>query len=223
MLCNTRRLETLARRTMAKATTLAAAVLDTTLEESHIELPAIRRLTVTERSLDMGGRRNRRALESSRRLASTRKSVRARSTSCLTVHTLGRAKLWSCCPSTRKRGMPTRRRRNLRLWETSERRRKTEMARPRISRLRISESHVWPMPNLQDELHDLHGSNVFATLDFCQGYWQIPLQKDSQDWQSFITPDGVYTPTRVLHGTRNATQHLQSVLVVMMEDIKSNI
>jgi Reverse transcriptase (RNA-dependent DNA polymerase) len=78
------------------------------------------------------------------------------------------------------------------------------------------------MPNLQDELHDLHGSEVFATLDFCQGCWQIPLHKDSQDCQSFITPDGVYTPTRVLHGTRNAT-HLQSVLVVMMDDIKSNI
>jgi hypothetical protein len=30
---------------------------------------------------------------------------------------------------------------------------------------------AWPMPNLQDELHDLHGSEVFATLDFCQGYW----------------------------------------------------
>jgi hypothetical protein len=58
---------------------------------------------------------------------------------------------------------------------------------------------AWPMPNLQDELHDLHGSKVFATLDFCQGYWQIPLHKDSQDCQSFITPDGVYTPTRVLH------------------------
>jgi hypothetical protein len=24
----------------------------------------------------------------------------------------------------------------------------------------------WPMPNLKDELHDLHGSVVFATLDF---------------------------------------------------------
>jgi hypothetical protein len=38
---------------------------------------------------------------------------------------------------------------------------------------------AWPMPNLQDELHDLHGSEVFATLHFCQGYWQIPLHKDS--------------------------------------------
>jgi Reverse transcriptase (RNA-dependent DNA polymerase) len=82
---------------------------------------------------------------------------------------------------------------------------------------------AWPMPNLQDELHDLNGSDVFATLDFCQGYWQIPLHKDSHDCQSFITPDGVYTPTCVLHGTRNATRNLQSVLVVMMDDIKSNI
>jgi hypothetical protein len=54
-------------------------------------------------------------------------------------------------------------------------------------------------------------------------YWQIALHKDSQDCQSFITPDGVYTPIRVLHGTKNATQHLQSVLVIMMDDIKSNI
>jgi hypothetical protein len=82
---------------------------------------------------------------------------------------------------------------------------------------------AWPMHNIKDELHNLHGSEVFATLDFCQGYWQIPLHKESQDCQSFITPDGVYTLTRVLHGTRNATQHLHSVLVVMMDDIKSNI
>jgi hypothetical protein len=49
------------------------------------------------------------------------------------------------------------------------------------------------------------------------------VHKDSQDYQSFITPDGVYRPTRVLHGTRDATQHLQSVLGVMMDDVKSNI
>jgi hypothetical protein len=76
---------------------------------------------------------------------------------------------------------------------------------------------------LQDDLHDLHGSEVFATLDFCQGYWQIPRHKYSQACQYFITPDGVYTQKRILHGTRNATQHLQSVLVAMMEYNKSSI
>jgi Reverse transcriptase (RNA-dependent DNA polymerase) len=79
------------------------------------------------------------------------------------------------------------------------------------------------MSNLQDELHDLHGFGTFVTLDFCQGYWQISLHNDSQDCQSFITPDEVYTPTRVLYGTRNASQHLQSMLLVMIDDIKTNI
>jgi hypothetical protein len=92
MLWNRRILATLARRTMAKETTLAAKVPDTTLEKAHMELPAKRRLTVTERSLDMEGHRTRRALVSSRpgsrRLASTRRSVRARSTTCPTVLTL---------------------------------------------------------------------------------------------------------------------------------------
>jgi hypothetical protein len=82
---------------------------------------------------------------------------------------------------------------------------------------------AWTITNLQDDLHDLHGSEVFATLDFCQGYWQIPLHKDSRDCQSFFTPDGVYTPTHVLHGTRNVTQNLKFVLVVIMDDIKSSI
>jgi hypothetical protein len=73
---------------------------------------------------------------------------------------------------------------------------------------------------------DLRVPNV-STMPTMPTAWPIPnLQEDhqnSQDCQSFITPDVVYTLIRVLHGTRNATQDLQSVLVVMMDDIKSNI
>jgi hypothetical protein len=79
------------------------------------------------------------------------------------------------------------------------------------------------MPNVQDEWHDLNGSEFFATLDFCQGYLRIPLHIESQNCHLFITPDGVCTSTRTLHGRRNITQHLLYVLVVTMEDIKSNI
>jgi hypothetical protein len=31
---------------------------------------------------------------------------------------------------------------------------------------RVDEADAWPMQNLQDILHDFHGSEVFATLDF---------------------------------------------------------
>jgi cytochrome c-type biogenesis protein CcmE len=69
----------------------------------------------------------------------------------------------------------------------------------------------------------MHGLEVLATLIFFQGNRQISLHKDSQNCQYFITPYGLYTPTRVLYGTSNATQHLQSVLLVMINDIKRNI
>jgi hypothetical protein len=66
MLWNIRRLATLAYRTLAKAATLAAAVLGTTLEEAHTAVPATRLLTVIERSPGMKGRRIRLTLDNSR-------------------------------------------------------------------------------------------------------------------------------------------------------------
>ncbi len=53
-------------------------------------------------------------------------------------------------------------------------------------------------------------------LIFSNPYWQLPLHKDSQALQSFLTPEGVYTPTRVMHGTTNAVAHLQSSLTELM-------
>jgi hypothetical protein len=94
-------------KTLTKVATLTAAALDSALEEWHMEVAPIRRLTVTERSPDMEGRRIRLALESSRtgsrRLALTRRSVRARGTICPTVLTLERTKLLSCCQSKKRR------------------------------------------------------------------------------------------------------------------------
>ena len=72
------------------------------------------------------------------------------------------------------------------------------------------------MPNLQDELAKFAGSSIFASFDLMQGYWQLPLHQDSQESQSFITPFGVYTPTRVQHGTTNATTYLQRIMTNLM-------
>jgi hypothetical protein len=58
----------------------------------------------------------------SRRLASTRRSVRARSATCPTILTLERTKLLSCSLSTSRRKMPIIRRRTSKLWATTERR-----------------------------------------------------------------------------------------------------
>jgi len=66
------------------------------------------------------------------------------------------------------------------------------------------------MPDVEVELTKLAGAKCFATFDFSHGYWQLPLHQASQETQTFITPDGLFTPTRVLHGTSNATMHMQA-------------
>jgi Reverse transcriptase (RNA-dependent DNA polymerase) len=68
------------------------------------------------------------------------------------------------------------------------------------------------MPHIESELARVHGYQFFATFDLSHGYWKLLLDPDSQECQSFLTPDGVFTPTRVLHGTSNAMMHMQSAL-----------
>ena len=84
--------------------------------------------------------------------------------------------------------------------------------------------HQYPVPNLDHELTKLGGSRYFATFDLSHGYWQFELEPESRSLQSFITPDGIYCPTRVLHGTTNAVTHLQSSLAeIIPDDLKDNI
>ena len=51
-----------------------------------------------------------------------------------------------------------------------------------------TEAVSWPMPHIDSEIYDFMGSSVFATTDFVSGYWQLPLDKESQEYHSIITP-----------------------------------
>jgi hypothetical protein len=62
--------------------------------------------------------------------------------------------------------------------------------------------YYFPMPHLQSYASHLKGSAVYFTLDCFKGYWQFPVSGDL-DCQSFVTPFGVYTPTRVCQGNCN--------------------
>lgn len=72
--------------------------------------------------------------------------------------------------------------------------------------------HQYPMPNLEQEISRLSGAGCFATFHLSHGYWQLPLHSESQALHSFITPDGIYSPTRALDDTTNAVVYLQSTL-----------
>ena len=72
-----------------------------------------------------------------------------------------------------------------------------------------TEPMPWPMPNLDAAMVTLVGTTVYFTLDWTKGYWQLdwtkgywqlPLHPESQVYYSFMTPFGVYAPTRGLMG-----------------------
>lgn len=53
---------------------------------------------------------------------------------------------------------------------------------------------------------------TILNVDFVVDYRHFLFHKQSQATQSFITPDGIFSPTRVSHGSTNADLHLQSTL-----------
>jgi Reverse transcriptase (RNA-dependent DNA polymerase) len=79
------------------------------------------------------------------------------------------------------------------------------------------------MPHLESALGRVSGSQYFSTFDLSNGYWQLDLHEDSRDCKSFLTPDGVFTPTRVLHGASNAVAYMQSSLQGILGSMSSSI
>ena len=59
------------------------------------------------------------------------------------------------------------------------------------------------MPN-QEDMRELLGAKCFGKLDLLQGYWQMSLAPEAQE-VFIVTPDGLFTPTRVPQGVLNAT------------------
>lgn len=81
----------------------------------------------------------------------------------------------------------------------------------------------WPMPHIDSEVQDFADSECFAVLDFCSGYWQLPVHPDSYDACRIVCPDGVYSSTRALPGLTNATCYFQSTVEPLFHELRANM
>ncbi|POM60741.1 hypothetical protein PHPALM_30355 [Phytophthora palmivora] len=52
-------------------------------------------------------------------------------------------------------------------------------------------------PNMLSVIQSVKGAYGFGLFDLFKGFWQLPLDVASQELFSFVTEDGVFTPTRV--------------------------
>lgn len=55
----------------------------------------------------------------------------------------------------------------------------------------------FPMPQIEVSVTHVEGATVFFFCDRFNGYWQLPLDAESQEYYTFMTHRGMYTLTRV--------------------------
>jgi transposase InsO family protein len=81
-----------------------------------------------------------------------------------------------------------------------------------------TEPLIWPMPHLEVVAQKVRGCKYFQSFDAFKGFWQLPLSEESQEHFSFITDEGVYTPTRVPQGCSDAVMYFQHTMQKIFEE-----
>jgi hypothetical protein len=79
------------------------------------------------------------------------------------------------------------------------------------------------MSDLESCSHQLAASACRASADFSKCHRQLALDEDSQDCQSFVAPDGVCPPRRVLHGQVRATACAQAAVRIMFQGLADQL
>jgi transposase InsO family protein len=77
----------------------------------------------------------------------------------------------------------------------------------------------FPLPRLETFMDRVAGMTHFGTLDLFGGYWQLPLDKESQKYFSILTDAGIWTPYRLIQGSRNAAGPFQAIVGEALGDI----
>ncbi|POM67010.1 Hypothetical protein PHPALM_17050 [Phytophthora palmivora] len=68
------------------------------------------------------------------------------------------------------------------------------------------------MPHMSSLLEHTKGKIHFGLFDLLKGFWQLPLDKVSQELMSYITDSKIYTPRRVPQGCCDAAVHFQQTM-----------
>ena len=68
----------------------------------------------------------------------------------------------------------------------------------------VARTTAFPLPRISDILSVLHEKTYFSSLDLVKGFWQIPLDEESQEKTGFVTFFGQFKFTRLPFGLATA-------------------
>ena len=76
-----------------------------------------------------------------------------------------------------------------------------------------------PIRNPEIEGEKCAGAVAFCTMDCLRGYWQCPLAEEAREYFTFVTGDGLFTPTRVPQRVMIATSYFQGTMVEVLRNL----
>ena len=83
----------------------------------------------------------------------------------------------------------------------------------------ITKLDVFPLPRIDDSLDLLASTQYFTTLDLASGYWQVGMDRDSQEKTAFTTHAGLYEFTVMPFGLCNAPATFQRLMESVLADL----
>ena len=83
---------------------------------------------------------------------------------------------------------------------------------------RAVQREIYPMKSVQENLAKLANAKYFKKLDANSGFWQIPLDKESQLLTTFITPFGRFAFNRLPFGITSAPEIFQRTMSKILID-----
>lgn len=71
---------------------------------------------------------------------------------------------------------------------------------------------AFPMTNVTETLLEVAKAEYISTLDMLRGYWQIPIDPESQVYTAFVTHGGQYAWRVMPYGLRNSSSTFQRLI-----------
>lgn len=79
----------------------------------------------------------------------------------------------------------------------------------------------YPLPIIEDQINALQGARVFTTLDLKNGYFHVPVSKESRKYTAFVTPTNQYEFLKTPFGLSIAPAVFQKFINTIFKDLIS--
>lgn len=83
----------------------------------------------------------------------------------------------------------------------------------------VTQPVQYGFPLIDEILYRTKGAKYFFVVYMLKAFWQVMIDPDSQEYFSFMTPDGVYTPTRLMMGGTDSPMYFQAAMTTVFKDL----